>query len=153
MKWTLLILSTVFLFACNNDNTDDGKLSTEMVNNPVTPDNKEAGKDQLPKFKFNNLQHDFGIIVQGEKVAYTYIFENTGKSDLLISRVTASCGCTVPSYEKKPVKPGDKGEIEIVFDSRGRKGKQYKTARVIANTQPNTVKLSFTAEIIVPENK
>jgi len=54
----------------------------------------------------------------------------------------------VSEYTDKPIKPGEEGLIEIVFDSSGRTGMQHKTLTVIANTQPNKMELNFTAEII-----
>lgn len=51
-------------------------------------------------------------------------------------------------YTDKPVKPGEEGLIEIVFDSSGRTGMQHKAVTIIANTQPTKIELTFTAEII-----
>ena len=45
-------------------------------------------------------EHDFGKIPQGKPVTYVFDVANKGKSDLKISNVQASCGCTTPSWEK-----------------------------------------------------
>jgi len=73
--------------------------------------------------------------------------KNTGNSDLIITKVEASCGCTVAKYSKEPVKPGEEGLIEVIFDTSGRNGMQHKTVTILANTQPNVTRLEFTAEI------
>jgi hypothetical protein len=64
-----------------------------------------------------------------------------GKSDLIIVNAYGSCGCTVPEYSKKPVPPGQKGVINVVFDSKGRVGEQVKSVTVVANTEPSTNKI------------
>lgn len=130
---------------------DSNQISTDVINNPVTA-NGTGDDSALPKFKFEHENYDFGVVVQGEKVSYVYKFTNEGGADLIVTNVKASCGCTVPRWDKEPIKPGGTGEIEMVFDSSGKKGVQHKTMTVLANTQPNTIKLGFTAEVVVPGN-
>ncbi|HRW21492.1 MAG TPA: DUF1573 domain-containing protein, partial [Bacteroidales bacterium] len=64
-----------------------------------------------------------------------------------ISNVKASCGCTTPKWSKEPIKPGQKGTIEVVFDSAGRSGEQAKTVKVYCNTQPNVIELRIRCQI------
>ncbi|MBI5540935.1 MAG: DUF1573 domain-containing protein [Bacteroidia bacterium] len=147
----LIISSIVMLFACNSSN--DNTVNSDLINNPITASGNNGDTSLLPKFKWNEQVHDFGVIIQGEKVAYTYNFTNVGKSNLIISSVHASCGCTVPKYDTDPIAPGKTGKIEVVFDSSDRNGMQNKTLTVLANTQPNTVELHFSAEVVEPEKK
>jgi hypothetical protein len=93
---------------------------------------------------------NFGKIIQGEKVTYSFKFTNTGKSDLVITGASGSCGCTVPSFPKGPITPGKSGLIDVLFNSEGKKGIQNKTITVLANTQPNAVTLKIKVEIIEP---
>ena len=148
---SLLICLILVCSSCTNrESGDDKKISSNLVNNPLSG-SKKAENGTLPKFKFDEINHDFGVIIQGEKVSYTYKYRNVGKSDLVISSASASCGCTVANYDKNPVPPGKDGKIEIVFDSNGKNGTQHKTVNILANTQPNLVTLSFNAEIVVPK--
>ncbi|MBN2667785.1 MAG: DUF1573 domain-containing protein [Bacteroidales bacterium] len=154
MKKHLILVSIgiLNLFVACTSNTDEQVeplISTEIVNNPNTADPNSKKENNLPVFKFDHTDFDFGLIFEGEKVMHKFKFSNVGKTDLVISDVTASCGCTVPKYSRKPVKPGDEGFIEVEFDSSGRKGQQHKTVTIVANTQPNRVQLMFTAEIEV----
>lgn len=151
MKFTNLfaIISLLILFACNSNNNE---VSTDLINNPLSASNN-ADTSLLPKFKWNEQVHDFGVIIQGEKVSHSFTFTNVGKSNLIISSVHASCGCTVPKYDTEPVLPGKTGKVEVVFDSSDRSGIQNKTVTVLANSQPNKVELHFSAEIVVPEKK
>jgi len=101
--------------------------------------------------KFVSMEHDFGQVKEGEKVTHVFELLNTGKADLLIQSVNPSCGCTAPKYDKKPIRPGRKGTIEVAFDTKGRPGKQHKTVTVITNTEPNSTILSFFCEVIPSE--
>ena len=98
--------------------------------------------------KFTALEHDFGTVKEGEKVKHVFEVQNTGKTDLVLQDVRASCGCTTPNYEKRPIRPGKKGNIEVVFDTKGRPGKQRKSVMVVANTEPTNTVLTFTCEVI-----
>jgi len=105
----------------------------------------EAGK--IPVIKFANTEHDFGTIAEGTKAEHVYTFTNEGTADLVISDVKASCGCTVPSYTKEPVKPGGSGEIKVTFDSSGKPGNQQKQVTVTLNTEKGTEVLNFKANV------
>ena len=91
-KKLIYLLMVLVLFSCGQKKND--KLSSDLVNNPNTASGNAS--DNLPKFQFAEETHDFGKIIQGEKVTYFFKFKNAGKSDLLIFNATASCGCTVP---------------------------------------------------------
>ena len=135
---------SIVIISCNNNKNE---ITTDLVNIPATASSNKKEND-LPKFEFKHKTFDFGVINKGEIVSHTFKFKNIGNSDLIISNVATSCGCTVPKYTDKPIKPGEEGLIEAIFDSAGRSGMQHKTLTIIANTQPNIVELSFTAEIL-----
>jgi len=135
-----------FFFSCNNDKNGT---SSDVVNNPATA-NAPGDTSTLPKFQWDHETHDFGKIVQGERVSHAFTFINVGKSDLVISSAHGSCGCTVPEYSKAPVSPGASGKVDVIFDSDGKKGHQDKTVTLMANTNPNTVVLRITGEVEVP---
>ncbi|MFA8450957.1 MAG: DUF1573 domain-containing protein [Bacteroidales bacterium] len=139
---------TIVLFANSCENQQ--KVNTEHVFNPATADNPTS-KDNLPKIKFSDFSHDFGKVIQGEKVSYSFKFKNIGDSDLVINSVKTSCGCTVGKYKKDPIPPGGEGFISVTFDSENRRGYQNKTVRVIANTQPSTTILKIKSMVILPE--
>jgi len=140
-----LLLAITVISSCNNNN----RISTDIVNNPITA-NGGSDTTSLPRFQFETDNHDFGKIIQGEKVTYSFKFKNVGKSDLVITGASGSCGCTVPSFPKNPIAPGQSGKIDVQFNSDGKKGIQNKTITVAANTQPNTVILKIKVEIVVP---
>jgi hypothetical protein len=125
------------------------------VNNTgKSSDNK--GSDHLQnrnvEITFKEYEHDFGKVAEGEKVAWIFAFENKGTADLVITSVTSSCGCTVPKYDIKPISPGSSGNLEVVFDTSGRNGKQTKTITVKSNASVPVVILKITAEVVTTIN-
>jgi hypothetical protein len=112
-------------------------------------DSNSGGGDGVPpKINFEQVYYDFGDIVQGEKVAYSFQFENKGGSPLVIEDAFASCGCTVPEYDREPISPGDKGRIEVIFDSSGRRGNQYKSVIIKTNTPEGEQRLTIKANVL-----
>lgn len=77
---------------------------------------------------------NYGKITEGQKLAVSFRFRNTGDKPLVIESVTPACGCTVADYPKQPVPPGGEGEITGAFDSKGREGLQHKELTVKTNT-------------------
>lgn len=96
---------------------------------------------------FNEYEHHFGRVAEGEKVSYQFMFENKGTGDLVLNSVTTTCGCTVPKYDTKPIKPGETGKLEVVFDTSDRNGMQTKTITVRSNATMPVVLLKITAEV------
>ena len=147
-------LSLSILFGCYGRtpiDVNEEEISSDIVYNPNTADG-DGDSLQLPRIEFENNIHDFGKIIQGEIVSYTFKFKNTGRSDLLITTVSASCGCTVPKYPKTPIEPGGEGSITVKYDSKGRKGFQHKKLAVISNTQPNNKIIEIKAMVYIPED-
>jgi hypothetical protein len=97
---------------------------------------------------FKEYEHDFGKVAEGEKIGYVFTFQNKGTGNLIIASATASCGCTVPKYDPKPIPPGGNGNIDVVFDTSGRNGMQTKTITVKSNASIPVVLLKITAEIV-----
>lgn len=113
---------------------------------PVTaPETKPEGP--IPAFKFERMEYDFGQIREGDKVAYTYKFQNTGQAPLIIQGVQPTCGCTAPDWSKEPIPVGGSGFVKVEFDSNGKQGIQNKTVTVSANTWPKTLVLRFKAQV------
>ncbi len=148
----LFALSIVVLAAsCGNGKKDDSTISTDVINVPSTATGKPATPGSAPEITFNEAKHDFGRITQGEKVSYSFVFKNTGGSDLVISSAQGSCGCTVPTYPKGPVKAGEVSKVDVVFNSEGKSGLVEKTVTLVTNCNPSTRVLTINATINVKE--
>lgn len=147
-KIFVLALAVMSFAACQNSTKSD---ATAVSTTEVSTDgsNEAAGEasGESAVLKFDDENYNFGKITQGEKVAYSYKFKNVGKSPLIILNATATCGCTVPEVPKEPIKPGDEGEIKVVFDSNGKSGMQDKVITVTSNAEPSVASLHLTGEI------
>lgn len=120
---------------------------------PATPDaavpaQEEKPEGPLPVVSFDKMDHDFGTIKEGQKVAITYKFKNTGEAPLIIQNAQPSCGCTVPDWSKEPIPVGGEGFVKAEFDSEGKPNIQNKTITVTANTWPKVTTLRFKAMVL-----
>ncbi len=95
------------------------------------------------QIKFDTLTHDFGSFSENNpEQKCTFDFTNTGDQPLIINQAVASCGCTVPSYTKTPIKPGQKGTIAITYNGKGKfPGHFKKTITIRTNGQPELTRL------------
>lgn len=108
---------------------------------------------QKPELEFNKNVHDYGSIKEEVEVALSkFEFTNTGKTPVVIQRVSTSCGCAAPSYTREPVLPGKKGEVRVAYNTVHRPGNFRKHVRVYTNV-PDTV---FTLRIeghVIPKKR
>lgn len=88
---------------------------------PVSAQNQDKAKEKkledTPNISWDKSKHVFGSIEHQKPVTATFTFTNNNKEAVVITKVGTTCGCTAPKYSKEPVKPGEKGEVEIVFDA------------------------------------
>ncbi|MFZ4678956.1 MAG: DUF1573 domain-containing protein [Flavobacterium sp.] len=162
-KFSLLVAVglSVMTIGCKKANDSENNSATDTisvskpsanVNDSNTPTVNAASVDgKYPTITFENEEHDFGSIKQGDKVVYDFKFENTGEADLTITSARGSCGCTVPEYPKTPIKVGKTGNIKVSFDSTGKHGETSKTVTLLCNTKEGNKILTIKANIEVPK--
>lgn len=108
--------------------------------------------EDLPEITFETITHDFGTFPEENgKVSCVFEFTNTGKADLVLQKVRASCGCTTPEWTKEPVKPGEKGVVKATYNATGRPGSFSKTITVTSNAGEK--RLSIKGEVIPKAQK
>ena len=119
MKKILLTLTAAMFtyFAVNaqkdakTTTTTTIRLHTTTTTAPTqTPDNPNG-----PVITFPNLVHDYGTLQKGADGNCEFTFTNTGKEPLVLSNVTTSCGCTVPSWNKEPILPGKQALLKLII--------------------------------------
>lgn len=101
---------------------------------------------RYPVITWAKTTHDFGFVEHDKKRACVFAFRNTGESDLFITGVEASCGCTVVDWNKDPVPPGGESTIGIIFDPES-KGSVAETVTVLSNTEKGKDILFINAEV------
>lgn len=142
MVKTLFIFVAILSGSCKNYSENSGNSGAD-----------KASDDLLrPKIEFAETEHDFGQVIDGEKVGWYFYYKNTGESDLIILNARASCGCTVADYERKPLPPGGEGKLKVIYDSSGRKGKEIKQVKVETNAENSFVQLQLEVEVFEKSN-
>ena len=75
--------------------------------------------ENFAEITFDTLRYDFGKFSKDEPVvSCSFAFTNTGTAPLIIHQAFASCGCTVPTYTKEPIKPGERGSIDVTYNGK-----------------------------------
>ena len=135
----------------SQDSLDKLNAISKAANNPApapSSSNTPADTSQTTIEWLDGTNRDFGTMKKGETLEVTFRFKNTGTKPLIISNVTAGCGCTVPEVPKKPYGPGETGVIKASFDSnKGQVGMNSKNVNVFANTNPVMISLAFNVEV------
>ncbi|NKI28048.1 DUF1573 domain-containing protein [Arenibacter sp. 6A1] len=104
------------------------------------------------KIKFKTETVDYGEIAKGSDGVRVFEFTNTGNAPLIISKVSSSCGCTIPKKPEAPILPGKKGEIQVKYDTN-RVGPIRKAITVISNADTPTIVLKIKGDIKEPSGK
>ncbi len=136
-----------FLFlmtACNVRNQDKLASSTSASDITKTDSlganvtNTSAGQsDAAPTtVQIIDSVYNFGKVLEGEIVEFSFRFKNVGTNPLIVSSASASCGCTVPEKPEAPVMPGEMGFIKAKFDTKARAGAAHKTITILSNATP-----------------
>jgi hypothetical protein len=135
-KITLLVISFIALVIVSCKDNAASKINE--TNLEVAKERDAKISLGSPIAEFDKTTFEFGTINEGEVIDGVFNISNTGKVDLLILGAKPSCGCTVPSWPKQPIKPGDSAEIKFKFNSRGKVGNNNKTITLKTNTEKGT---------------
>lgn len=162
MKKTVYFSFTLFLLiAC----TTEPKTSGENVSSSVAAQDqsddeikqalKEIEKEEKMReaattsMVFDKMTHNFGTIKEDSENKASFMVTNTGKNPLVIEKVDVSCGCTTAKKPEKPIPPGKKDVIEVVFHPKiGQLDEQKKTVTITANTNPEMEVLNIEAFVV-----
>ena len=123
MRIYLLFFLILVVFSCNRQ-----KSATDR---PV------KSETLLPAdaLQFETESHDFGVLQAGEKTSFSFVFTNSGDQPIQIKNANPDCGCLSVRVDNKPIKPGERGMIEVIFDSAGEFGRQLKNIEIEWNSK------------------
>lgn len=139
LKSFLACFVLVTLVSCGNAEKTTEQTTTDTTTNEAA---------QGGKIEFEESVYDFGEVKEGEVVEHVYTYTNTGAAPVILSQVSASCGCTTPSYTQTPVLPGKTGEIKVSFDSNGQVGKQQKIVTIASNAENGVTTVQLKGEVL-----
>ena len=116
---------------------------------------KVAKSQKEARIVFDATTIEMGVFSEDNPVVKgTFTFTNTGTAPLVIHQAIASCGCTVPTFTRMPVKPGEKGSIEVTYNGNGKMpGKFKKSITIRSNAKESTVRLYITGEMTPSEQE
>ncbi|WP_052461005.1 DUF1573 domain-containing protein [Psychroserpens mesophilus] len=98
-------------------------------------------------FHFDEEVIDYGTIAQNDNGIRTFKFTNRGRAPIVISNVKTTCGCTVPTYPKQAILPGETATIDIKY-ATNRVGSFSKTITIISNADERQKKLRIKGNVI-----
>ena len=137
-KWSLFF--TVAFLIILLASCEQGGMSSSLGGNNIPV--------KAPKISFDSIAYDAGEVIEGIRVTHVYKFVNRGKRLLQITKVRSTCGCTVAKLDKREYKPGESGQIHVVFNSQGYS--RNVTKRVIVKTNdPLNAKIYLTLRCFV----
>jgi hypothetical protein len=108
---------------------------------PAAPTPVAPAAPAAPVYDFNTyltvdkLENDFGAIPEGPKAVTQFTVKNISNEPITIERVQASCGCTVPTWDKSPIAPGQTGVFTAEFTTQGRGGQDFNKSLTIFTTR------------------
>ncbi len=111
-----------------------------------------AQEKKVAKIEFKTNVIDYGEISKGSDGVRTFQFTNTGNAPLIISKVSSSCGCTIPKKPDGPIQPGETGEIQVKYDTK-RLGPIRRTITVQSNADAPTVALKIKGTVVETNGK
>jgi len=125
------LVATTFMISCGNGNAST-KVNKENLDTAKSRDAQI--KKGVASMTLDKREYDFGTVNEGEIVETIFKVTNSGTTDLVISKATGSCGCTVPVWPKAPIKPGETGDVAVKFNTSGKPNRQMKTVTLTTNT-------------------
>jgi len=103
----------------------------------------------LAEITFKNVENDFGFLPYKGDGTCEFVFKNTGKAPLILTNVKSSCGCTIPTWPRDPIAPGEEQSIKVKYDTK-RQGKFSKTITVYSNASNSPVALTIKGQVEQP---
>jgi len=156
MKHCAYLLFLILVIGCGQakqDNKYGSSIVADDENEKALSESLEETRAEekkrlasLTTISMDRLIHDFGTITADEDYKTTFLITNTGNNPLMIYEVKASCGCTVPTWNKNPIAPGASDKIDVTFHPKSEQvGAQNKTVSVITNSSPGVEVLQIKA--------
>jgi hypothetical protein len=145
-----IISANVFVSCADGNTVATGKIKKENLSKAIVRDIEI--KKGTASISFDKQVFDFGTVKEGDFVETVFKVTNSGKTDLVITNATATCGCTVPVWPKAPIKPGETGDVRVKFNTSGKPNRQQKTVTLTTNTAAGREMLTIKG-MVTPKGK
>lgn len=109
---------------------------------------EEKVSENGPEIEFEKLVHDYGEVQYNGNGECEFRFTNTGNEPLILQKPKSSCGCTVPTWPKEPILPGESDVIKVTYKTT-KVGAINKSITVTSNAKTNaTVVLRIKGNVL-----
>ncbi len=136
-----VVIGGLLIFLDNRYGIFGGKKENGEYHGTVSAD---KDKMYFTKAEYPEVNYDFGTVKEGDTVMHMFKVKNTGKEPLFIYKGVGSCECVRVFFNTAPIPVGGEEDIRVVFLTKGRKGKQQRTASIDTNTDPVEMTLALT---------
>ncbi len=133
------ILFVLAMFCAISISTAQSVPTTESLEQNI----EKAKNGEGPQMVFEQMVVDYGTIEQHSEPLRKLKFVNKGTEPLVITNARGSCGCTVPTWAKEPIMPGEESFLEIRY-ATNRLGKFSKKVTITTNegTEPHVISVA-----------
>lgn len=161
MKQILFSLLVLVSFSINAQKTDKAPIPVKTTSDikkeasmqAQTPVVEEVVvKRTNAKMTFESLSVDYGTIENGGEPLRLIKFTNTGTEPLVIQNARGSCGCTVPTWPKEPIAPGQSSSMEVRYDTK-RTGPINKSITITTNEGPDNHVIQVIGTVLPPKEE
>lgn len=108
-----------------------------IIANVISKEEVESKIESTPRISVSENKHNFGTVKEGSVLSLDLDIKSIGNSELVITDVQTSCGCTAALLSSDKLKPGEEGNIKIELDTKGMKGKKTRTLAIRSNDPVN----------------
>ena len=105
---------------------------------------------QQAEFSFEHKSHRWPNTAEGPILEHVFQFTNKGEIPLIIESYDVACTCTKVIYPKTPILPGESGEIQVNFDTKGKIAWQNRTILIHSNSKSSPDKLRIKVQVENP---
>jgi hypothetical protein len=112
---------------------------------------KATPEEKGPRINIDPLLFDFGKAVQNKTLTKEFVLKNFGNEDLVIDRVSTTCGCTIASGYDKLVKPGGSTTLRVTLETRSYSGRVERKVAVKSNDQKQGLAEVTVVAFVEPE--
>ena len=111
---------------------------------------EEKVSENGPEIEFEKLIHDYGEVPYNGNGECEFRFTNTGNEPLILQKPKSSCGCTVPTWPKEPILPGESEVIKVTYKTT-KVGAINKTITVTSNAKTNATVVLRIKGTVLPQ--
>ena len=133
-KLSIILLMTIFIIVICSMCKSVKEASSTSSGSPQSSASVQLTESDIA---FKETVNDDPTVFEGENIEHIYVFTNSGSETLKVINAKAGCGCTVASYTKDDIKPGDSGDVKVTLNTSNRLGNQQKSVTIETNSKKN----------------